>query len=72
VRGLYRHTPTGKLVLINDGEYETSGGISNYYSGNVVDESGNVTKKTFGDYDNERGKWEKIKNYTLKVKINKK
>ena len=71
MRGLYEHTPTGKLVLINDGEYETVGGISNYYSGHVVDGRGNVTKKIFGDYDNERGKWKKVRNYTLKVKINK-
>ena len=72
MRGLHEHTPTGKLVLIDDGEYETGGGISNYYSGYVVDKKGNVTREIFGDYNNERGKWKKVENYTLKVEINKK
>lgn len=66
MRGLYKHIATGKIVLIDDGEYEYDGRVSNYYSGRVVGKNGKLTNKIFGDYD-KRDTWKKIIKYEVKV-----
>jgi hypothetical protein len=67
MRGLYKHTPTAKLVYITSGEYEYDGRVSNHYSGFVIDKDGYQTNEIFGDYNNENGKWVKIENYKIKI-----
>ena len=70
MRGLYEHIPTSKLVFITDGEYEVDGRISNFYSGKVLDKNGELTNETLGDYGKHRV-WEKIKDYKVKIELNK-
>ena len=70
MRGLYKHTPTNKLVYINSGEYEINGRVSNFFGGKIINEDGEMTDEYFGDY-NRHGNWEEIKDYKLKIELTK-
>lgn len=70
MRGLYKHIPTNKLVFLTSGEYQINGRVSNFYSGKVLDENGELSKETLGDYG-KHDLWEKIENYKVKIELNK-
>lgn len=69
MRGLYQHIPTGKMVFLTSGEYEVNGRVSNFYSGKVLNENGELSDETLGDYGR-RDTWKKIEDYKIKIEFN--
>jgi hypothetical protein len=68
MRGLHKHIPTGKLVYLTSGQYEVNGRVSNFFSGNVFNQDGEMTDEYFGDY-NRNGNWQEIKDYKFKIEL---